>query len=453
MKRKTPKGPVAHFAAKYRACPTEEQYAVMDGVCHSVRAMYNMSLSDRMNGVYKTPAQYKKDKTWLTDADSLALCDAQRNLNGAFSRYHESGKKNGYRYSKKKLAKAKRTGKELRHPYDLEGHPKYKRRGDAKHSYTTYCSSVGATNLLVVDDCIKLPKVGLLKVKLHRQPPEGAVLTSATVEISSTGKVFISCHFDVPAAPVEPITEIREDRVVGLDFMMNGLYTSSDGDFANMPRRYRESEKKLAKAQKVLSRRRELAKQRGVDIRDAKNYQKQKKKVASIHERIANQRKDFLHKESRKIANSYDLVGIEDLNMRGMAGGLKLGKSVHDDGWGMFTNFLGYKLKDKGGHLIKVDKWFPSSRLCPICGCVLSKKELPLSKRVFECRCGDINAAQNVKREALRMAEDLGITVLLDEQPKPVYEEGSYQVEGIAFRLANPLLTGISVSDDGIPRL
>ncbi len=350
--------------------------------------MYNILLSDRMNGVYNTPAQYKEDKPWLKDADSLALDSAKLYLNDAFSRYHEQSKKNGYHFSKKKFVKAKRTGKELRHPYDLEGHPKFKKRGDSKHSYTTRRASVGATNLLIIENCIKLPKVGLVKIKLHRQPPEGAVLTSATVEINSTGKVFVSCHFDVPAAPVEPITEIREDRVVGLDFMMNGLYASSDGDFANMPRRYRESEKKLAKEQKVLSRRRELAKQRGVEIRDAKNYQKQKKKVASIHERIANQRKDFLHKESRKIANSYDLVGIEDLNMRGMAGGLKLGKSVHDDGWGMFTNFLGYKLKDKGGHLIKVDKWFPSSRLCPVCGCVLSKKELPLSKRVFECRCG-----------------------------------------------------------------
>jgi putative transposase len=177
---------------------------------------------------------------------------------------------------------------------------------------------------------------------------------------------------------------------------MKELYVSSDSEFANYPRFYRENLEKLAKAQRKLSKM----------VKKSKNYYKQRHKVAIIHERIANMRNDFLHNKSKQITNVYDLVAIEDLNMKGMQQALNFGKSVSDNSWGNFVNLMEYKLMDRGKKLIKVDKWFPSSKTCSICGSI--KKEMPLDIREFECCCGnkmdrDINAAINIREEGLRI--------------------------------------------------
>jgi putative transposase len=189
--------------------------------------------------------------------------------------------------------------------------------------------------------------------------------------------------------PVEP------KNVVGLDFSMKELYVSSDEVFANYPRFYRQALEKLAREQRKLSRRKE----------GGTNRNKQRVKVARLHEHIANQRSDFLHKQSRQIANAYDVVCIEDLNMKGMSQALNFGKSVADNGWGMFQNMLSYKLSDQGKQLIKIDKFFPSSKTCSCCGRI--KDELGLTERVYRCKCGltldrDVNAAINIKQEGLR---------------------------------------------------
>ena len=116
-------------------------------------------------------------------------------------------------------------------------------------------------------------------------------------------------------------------------------------------------------------------------------YKKQKKKVARIHTHIAHQRKDFLHKESRKIANSYDIVCMEDLNMKEMSQDMCFGKRVHDNGWGMFTDFLAYKMERAGKKLVRIDRWYPSSKTCSCCGNI--KEDLQLSDRIYECACGN----------------------------------------------------------------
>ncbi len=137
------------------------------------------------------------------------------------------------------------------------------------------------------------------------------------------------------------------------------------------------------------------------------NRNKQRIIVAKLHEKVANQRKDFLHKLSREITNSYDAVCIESLNMQGMSKALNFGKSVNDNSWGMLTTFLDYKLKEEGKSLIKIDKWFPSSKMCSHCGNV--KQNLQLSERTYVCEhCGtiinrDVNAAINIKNEGMRM--------------------------------------------------
>ena len=134
------------------------------------------------------------------------------------------------------------------------------------------------------------------------------------------------------------------------------------------------------------------------------NYQKQKIKVAKIHEHIANQRKDFLHKLSSQLANSYDIICIEDINMQSISQGLNLGKSTFDNGFGMFRSFLEYKLSYQGKKLVKINKWFPSSKTCIFCGAVNSG--LTLADRTWTCGCGavigrDHNAALNILSQGL----------------------------------------------------
>ena len=159
---------------------------------------------------------------------------------------------------------------------------------------------------------------------------------------------------------------------------------------------YRNAEKKLAREQRKLSRC-----QKG-----SQNYKKQKKRVALCHEKIRNQRKDFQHKLSTSLAESYDAVCVEDLNLKGMAGGLHFGKGVHDNGYGLFLSMLKYKLEERGKYLIKVDRYFASSKICSVCG--KKKEELTLSDRVYCCECGnrmdrDVNAAVNVMKEGRRI--------------------------------------------------
>ena len=162
---------------------------------------------------------------------------------------------------------------------------------------------------------------------------------------------------------------------------------------------YRKAEKKLAREQRNLSH----------CEKGSQNYQKQKKRVALCHEKIKNQRKDFQHKLSRELAERYDAVCVEDLNLKGMSGGLHLGKGVQDNGYGQFLFMLGYKLEECGKHLIKVDRYFASSKICSLCG--HKKKELALSDRMYVCECGnrmdrDVNAAVNIREEGKRIYKE-----------------------------------------------
>ena len=161
---------------------------------------------------------------------------------------------------------------------------------------------------------------------------------------------------------------------MGLDYASNGLYVDSDGNGADYPKFYRKGQEKLEKEHKKLK-----AEEKG-----SKNRAKQRKKVAKAHRRVRNQRKDFLHKCSRKMANSQDAVCVESLNMKGLAEALHLGKSTHDNGWGMFLLMLENKLTAQGKYFIKVGKLFPSTKTCSNCG---QLHDMPLAKRVYECEC------------------------------------------------------------------
>ena len=237
---------------------------------------------------------------------------------------------------------------------------------------------------------IKLPKIGFVKLKQHRPVPKNYAIKSATVSKTPTGKYFISVLFEYE----EVIQPVKAENVVGLDFSMKELFVSSDGVTAAYPRYYRQSMEQLQKEQRRLSKCRI----------GSKNRNKQRIRVARLHEKVSHQRKDFLHKLSRQITNVYDAVCIEDLNMQGMSQSLNFGKSVHDNGWGIFTSLLDYKLSEQGKKLIKIDKWYPSSKTCSCCGKV--KEELSLSERMYQCECGficdrDVNAARNIKKQGI----------------------------------------------------
>lgn len=253
----------------------------------------------------------------------------------------------------------------------------------------------------IIDNSIKLPKVGLVKAVIHRLPEENWLIKSATVFQESDGKFYISVLFEFE----QFVTSVAiSDNVIGLDYASDGLYVDDKGNIGSNHKYYKENHKKLSKAQHKLSR------MIGSKKHEAKsnNYLKQLKKVNKIHRHIVNQRLDNLHKTSTEIANQYDVVCVENLNMRSMSNkAFGNGKATMDNGYGLFLQMLEYKLADRGKHFVKVDKWFPSSQLCHCCG-TLHPEMKDLRIRTMKCECGlemsrDKNAAINIKNEGLRI--------------------------------------------------
>lgn len=365
---------MANKAYKFRLYPTTEQETLLAKTFGCVRFVYNKMLAERKETYEQfkddkdllkkqkipTPAKYKKEFEWLKEVDSLALANAQLNLQKAYTNFFAGRAK----------------------------FPQFKSR-KAKQSYTT---NMVNGNIQLLGGQIKLPKLKRVKLKQHREIPTHHIIKSCTISRSATGKYHVSILTEYEHTPLP--TEIKQ--MVGLDFAMNGLFVESEqGEKANYPRFYRHTLVKLGKEQRILSRR----------SKGSARYEKQRIKVAKLHEQVANQRKDFLHKTSRQLANQYDCVVIEDLNMKGMAQALHFGKSVADNGWGIFTTFLHYKLGEQGKRLIKINKWFPSTKTCSQCGHV---KEVALSERIYSCACGfvfdrDWNAAINIKNEGKLM--------------------------------------------------
>ncbi len=365
-------------AYKFRIYPNKKQQILFAKTFGCVRLVYNYYLDKKIKlytgsktslsytNCAKDMAQLKHtdDYTFLTEVDSVALQQSLRHLDTAFTNFFENPK---------------------------TGFPKFKSKHKNKKSYTTVCTN---NNIALEKGCIKLPKIGLVKLKQHRQIPDDYILKSATISQTPSGKYYVSVLFEYD----NQVQERHVQTVLGLDFSMHELYKDSDGNEPAYPRYYRQAEKKLAKEQRKLSKM-----QKG-----SNNRNKQRIKVAKLHEKVANQRKDFLHKQSRQIANAYDCVCIEDLNMQEMAQSLNFGKSVSDNGWGMFTTFLQYKLEDLGKQLIKVDKYFASSQICNVCG-YKNTDTKDLSIRAWDCPdCGthhdrDVNAAINIRNEGMRL--------------------------------------------------
>lgn len=362
---------MANKAYKFRIYPNLEQKVLFAKTFGCVRFIYNRMLADKIKyyertkqKLNNTPAQYKKEFEWLKEIDSLALANAQMNLQTAYNNFFRSPK---------------------------VGFPKFKSKKSNKNSYTTNCVNGSIT---IESGYIRLPKIGFVKLKQHRQIPSDYKLKSVTISKTPTGKYYASVLFEYE----NQVQEKAPHNFLGLDFSMHELYKDSNGNEPAYPRYYRQAEKRLKSEQRKLS-----LMQKG-----SKNRDKQRVKVARIHEKVANQRKDFLHKQSRQIANAYDCVCIEDLDMKAMSQALNFGKSVSDNGWGMFTAFLKYKLEENGKRLVKVDRYFASSQICSCCG-YKNADAKNISVRAWVCpKCGtrhdrDRNAAINIRNEGMRI--------------------------------------------------
>ena len=358
-------------AYKFRIYPNTEQQIILAKTFGCVRFIYNQMLSDKINHyeetkqkLNNTPAQYKSKFPWLKEVDSLALANAQMNLQTAYNSFFRNPK---------------------------IGFPKFKSKKSNRRSYTTNCVN---GNISIDNGFLKLPKVGLVKLKQHRLILSNYKLKSVTISQTPSGKYYASVLFEYE----NQIQEQELHDFLGLDFSMHGLYKDSNGNEPAYPRYYRQAEERLKREQRKLS----------LMQKDSKNRSKQRIKVANLHEKVANQRKDFLHKQSRQIVNAYDCVCIENLDMKAMSQLLNFGKSVADDGWGMFVTFLKYKLEETGKRLVKVNKFFASSQICNVCG-YKNTATKNLSIRAWDCpECGahhdrDINAAINIRNEGMRL--------------------------------------------------
>ena len=330
---------------EFRINPTEEQRILIWKTFGCCRFVWNHLLSERIEYekvdkgklLNTTPAHLKRENTFLSEVDSMALCNVQLNLNQACRRLFPKGRA-----------------------------PKFRAKGKDRRSYTT--------------NWINIPDEWRMK--------------HATIKETASGKFFISLTFDVEIKPKE--RKMGFDKVEAFDYSMPSLVVSASekNDItADDIHWYRNLEKRIAKEQRRLSRM-----QYG-----SRNHWEQRHKIGKLHEKARNRRRDFLHKLSRKVSDSFDAVVVEDINLQHMSQSLNFGKSVYDNGYGLLRNMLAYKLEEQGKVLVRVDMFFPSSKRCSVCHEV--NHDLKLSDRQWTCpSCGmhhdrDRNATKNLLDE------------------------------------------------------
>ena len=364
-------------AHKVRLYPNEEQQIFFAKSFGCTRFIWNRMLSDKIDHynehkteLKNTPAQYKKEFEWLKEVDRLALANVQQNLRAAYSKFFKG-----------------------------LGFPKFKKKGQ-RDSYTTNNQK---GTVAITDSTVKLPKIGHIIAKFPSKV--NGLIKSATISKTPSGKYYVSLLVETIATTL-PKTHSN----IGIDLGLTDFIVLSDGSKVANPKFLSKLQHKLAREQKILAKRRAVAKADQRKLSDSRNYQKQKVKVAKVYEKITNIRKDFLHKLSFNLIKNHDVIAIEDLNVKGMVKNRKLSKAISDSSWSTFTTMLNYKAEWYGKALIKVDRWYPSSKTCSGCGHLLTKAELPLQVRSWNCpSClqsndRDINASINILNEGLKLA-------------------------------------------------
>ncbi|MFM6195909.1 MAG: RNA-guided endonuclease InsQ/TnpB family protein [Planktothrix sp.] len=364
-------------ATKVRLYPTPEQELVLAKSFGCARWYWNLALNACIQHYQETGKslklasykgmlpQLKKEYPWLKeDCYSSVLQCVAINLDRAYKNFFEGR-------AKFPNFKSKHHKQSIQYPQSVTVNGEY----------------------------LKVPKIGKIKAVFHREI-QGKIKT-VTISKTSTNKYFASILCEVEGS------EVKEsgNKVIGIDLGLKDFAIVHDGESVTKyvnPKHLNRHQENLARKQKKLSR-----KTKGSSARE-----QSRKKVAKVHERIANSRQDFLHKLSRKLVNESQVIVVENLNVKGMVKNQKLSKSISDVGWGMFINFLDYKLQQRSGKLVEIDRFFPSSKTCSSCGHVVD--ELPLNIREWDCpNCHthhdrDENASLNIRNEGIRILKGGG---------------------------------------------
>jgi len=377
---------VLHKAVKIRIYPTPEQEMLLAQHFGCARWWWNFALNksietyrDTGKGLGRSalnallPAlKNDKDTEWLGECYSQVLQAVTLNLTTAYRNFFD-GRAKFPRF------KSKHGKQSIQYPQ----------------------------NVKVIGSAVKLPgKVGTVKAKIHRTI-EGIIKT-VTVSLDPSGKYYASILIETEGENPTPSTE---GKVIGIDLGLKHFAVTSDGNKVSKydnPKHLSKHEKNLKRKQQKLAR-----KQKGSNSRN-----RSRKVVARVYERVSNSRADFLHKLSRKLVTENQVVVVENLHVKGMVRNHNLAKAISDVGWGMFTNFLAYKQELKGGRLVEIDRWFPSSKLC--FNCYHQVLEMPLDVREWICpHCGirhdrDGNAATNIRAEGIRLLIVDGTSISAD---------------------------------------
>ena len=373
---------------EYKLLPNDEQKNYFHQAFGCARKMWNELLQDTQNGVKRSIPDIKRTFTYMYDVDSTAFTSLWKEFMKTLKHYKKG----------------------------ICGFPKPKRKFKSKRTYT---SLVTNNNIFIEGNYVKLPIIKKVKLITHRPLPDGAIIKAATIK--QVGEdYFISFRVEYT---YETTNENKNYRIAtGLDYSPNNLYVNQYGcippHIETYLKRIYELEEKIKKATKKLSHRKGPSK----GVKPSKRWYKQKQEITKLFTKLRNTRKDFLHKESRRLTNHFDLIYVEDLDLKSMGEKPEYNpnepidkhesaitkarrKAMFRTGYHQFLTYLEYKMVDAGKELVKVNRWYKSTKKCFMCG---NEKDMPTHIRTYECECGhvmnrDINAANNLIKEGLRL--------------------------------------------------
>lgn len=370
-----PQAAVQYNTIKVRLYPNAEQEELFQKTFGCCRYIWNQMLSDHEEFYYATdkhfiptPAKYKNEAPFLKEVDNQALIQEHNRLSQAFRNF-------------------------FRNPAAF-GYPRFKRKKDDRDSFSACNHIMGnSATIYITRDAVRMTKAGLVRATFPRRPRSGWKLIRVTVERTKTGKYYGYLLFACPVRKPEAV-EPTAERTIGLKYDLAHFYVADNGITADPPRWLKQSQEKVAAVQKKLCHLR----------LGSKNYQELVQKYRLLHEHIANQRRDFLHKESRRIANAWDAVCIRNDDLKVISEELG-GNVVQDTGFGMFRELLRYKLERQGKQLLEVDRFVPTTKVCSVCGAV-NESLSPKARRWICPMCGaehrrGKNAAVNIKARGL----------------------------------------------------